>query len=169
MNTSEKFQNKMNLTVEQHHREIASKLVSLIRELERKLGKEKAHEIVSEWAECNSVNDIKGVMKSLEKAVNDFEDVKLLMRQWVKDLNENNMETVEITTETETDSICIVTDCIYAKVFDDLNASDIGYILYCKHDFAAAPVIHPRVGLRRSKTLMEGHDCCDFDYYWMPE
>jgi len=160
------FQNKMDITVYEHFKDKSSKLVSLIHELERVLGKDKAHEIVSDWAEKNAVNDVQTVVMSLDRQIESFDDVKLLLRQWVDALNKDNMEIVKITEETSTKSICIVTECIYAKVFNDLDAADIGYLLHCKQDFPATPAIHPNIKLRRSKTRMEEHDCCDFEYYW---
>ncbi|MHA2207732.1 MAG: L-2-amino-thiazoline-4-carboxylic acid hydrolase [Candidatus Thorarchaeota archaeon] len=160
------FQNKMDITVYEHFRDKSSKLVSLIRELEQVLGIDKAHEIVSNWAEKNAVNDVQSVIESLDKPIESFNDVKVLLRHWVDALVKDNMETVEITEETSTKSVCIVTDCIYAKVFNDIGAAEIGFLLHCKQDFPATPAIHPNMKLKRSKTLMENHDCCDFEYYW---
>ena len=160
------FDTKLDITVEQHHRTVAAKMISLIRTLEKEIGAERAHEIISNWAEQNSVNDVKGVIDKLKKPIESFEDVKILLRQWVQELNDNKIEVVEITEETSSKSVCTVTECIYAKVYNDLEASDLGYLLYCKHDFASAPHIHTKVGLNRTKTVMEGHDCCNFEYYW---
>jgi hypothetical protein len=156
----------MDITVYDHFKDRSLKLLSLVRELEHVLGKEKAHEIVSNWAERNAVNDVRQVVESLDKPIESFEDVKVLLRHWVDALVKDNMETVEIAEETSTKSVCNVTECIYAKVFNDLDAADIGYLLHCKHDFPATPAIHPNMKLKRSKTLMEKHDCCDFEYYW---
>jgi hypothetical protein len=75
------------------------------------------------------------------------------------------MEIVSITEETATKSVCIATECIYAKVFNSLDAADLGYLLHCKHDFATTPVVHPDLKLKRTKTLMQNDDCCDFVYY----
>ncbi len=160
-----KFDTKLDITVEQHHRALAGKMISLVRALEKELGVERAHDIISDWAEQNTINDVRGVIDNLNKPIESFEDVKVLLRQWVKELNDNNMEVVDITDETSTKSVCTVTECIYAKVYNDLEASDLGYLLYCKHDFASAPHIHPKVGLNRTKTVMEGHDCCNFEYF----
>ena len=121
---------------------------------------------MSDWAEKISVNNIKDVISAVEKPIDNFADVKVLLRQWVANLNENNMETVEITEETSSKSICYVSECIYADIFSDLDASDLGYLLYCKHDFATTPEIHPNLGLKRTKTLMQKHECCNFEYYW---
>jgi hypothetical protein len=160
------FQNKMDITVYEHFKDKSSKLVSFIRELEQVMGKDRAHEIVSDWAEKNAVSDVRSVVESLDRPIESFNDVKVLLRHWVDALNKDYMEVVEITEETSTKSICIVTECIYAKVFNDLDGADIGYLLHCKQDFPATPAIHPNMRLRRSKTLMEEHNCCDFEYYW---
>jgi hypothetical protein len=164
--THNKFQTKIDLTLEQYYRDIHEKLISFIRELERVLGKEQVHLLVSNWAEHNSVDNIEEVIAAVEKPIENFDDVKILLRKWVCDLNESDMETVEITEESSSKSICYVSECIYAKVFNDLDAPDLGYLLYCKHDFATTPKIHPNLGLKRTKTLMQKHDCCDFEYYW---
>jgi hypothetical protein len=164
--THDKFETKIELTMVQYYHDIHTKLVSLIRKLEQVLGKKKAHQIVSDWAEQNSIKNLKKVIAAFEKPPENFEDIKGLLRNWVADLNENNMETVEITEETSTKSVCYVSECIYAKVFNDLEAPDLGYLLYCKHDFSTTPEIHPSLGLKRTKTLMQKHDCCDFEYYW---
>ena len=167
--TQGKFETKIELTLAQYYRDMHTKLVSFIRELEQVLGKEQAHQLVSDWAENNSVSNIKEVIASVETPIENFDDVKALLHQWVDDLNENNMETVEITKETSTKSICDVSECIYAKIFNDLDAPDLGYLLFCKHDFTTTPEIHPSLGLKRTKTLMQNDDCCDFEYYWKVE
>lgn len=166
MTESPKFKKKMDITVEQHHKAIATKLVSFVRWLEDKLGKEKAHEVFSDWAENESVESVRELIRKREEPIEAFEEVKVLMREWIRDINENNLEDVSITEETATSSTCMVDACIHAKVFRDIDAADIGYLLYCKHDFAAAPAIHPKVALKRTKTLMEGDEFCDFVYYW---
>ncbi len=164
--TPDKFQTKVQMTLEEFHTATHEKLVSLIREMERVLGRERAHQIVSDWAERNAINDIKSVIASQKKPPETFEDVKVLLKEWVEDLNTNNMETVSIVEETDTKSVCIVDECIYGTVFNKLDAADIGYLLYCKHDFATTPEIHPNLGLKREKTVMQKDDCCDFEYYW---
>jgi hypothetical protein len=164
--TQDKFETKIELTLEHYYRDMHAKLVSFIRYLEGTLGKEQAYQLVLEWAEQNSINSIREVIAASKQHSENFEDVKALLRQWVADLNENNMETVEIMEETSTESICFVSECIYARIFQELDAEDLGYLLYCKHDFATTPEIHPRLGLKRTKTLMQKHDCCDFEYYW---
>jgi len=54
-----------------------------------------------------------------------------------------------------------VTECLWAKIFRERNAADLGYATLCHGDFADAGAAHPKLRLERSKTLMQGHDCCD--------
>ncbi|MFO7835989.1 MAG: L-2-amino-thiazoline-4-carboxylic acid hydrolase [Candidatus Thorarchaeota archaeon] len=164
--SNSKFEHQMDITVEEHFEAIASQLVSLVRALEKSLGEQRAHQMVSDWAERQAVEDVRSIVEELDEPIQNFEDVKLLLHQWVNDLNKNNIEEVTITEEDETKSLCMVTQCVHARVFEKLDATEIGYLLHCKQDFPATPAIHPDVRLRRSKTLMQGEDCCDFEYYW---
>jgi hypothetical protein len=58
------------------------------------------------------------------------------------------------------------TECLWATTFREVNASDIGYAAICYPDYASASAFNPKIKLIRSTTLMEGHDCCDFQYIW---
>jgi predicted ArsR family transcriptional regulator len=57
------------------------------------------------------------------------------------------------------------TKCPYADVFKMLGATEWGYRLYCATDLSLVKGFNENIGFRRSKTLMEGHDCCDHFYY----
>ncbi len=59
-----------------------------------------------------------------------------------------------------------VTECLWAKTFRDKNAADIGYATVCHGDFTEATAYHPKLKLKRTKTLMQGHDCCNHRWTW---
>jgi hypothetical protein len=54
--------------------------------------------------------------------------------------------------------------CLWAEVFRSLDASDIGYWI-CQGDGPVATAFNPQIHFQRTKTLMEGHDCCDHVYF----
>lgn len=164
--TDDKFSAKMDITVEQYVHDTHEKLISLIREFEKLLGKDRCHEIISEWAARESVSGVKALVAAEKKPVRSFQDVKKLLAKWVTQLDNDNRESVKIAREDSTQSYAHVGACVLAKVLRNMNAADIGYLLYCKHDFAGANAIHSSVALKREKTLMQGDDCCDFLYYW---
>jgi hypothetical protein len=67
---------------------------------------------------------------------------------------------------TETSVRTKFTECLWATTFREVNASDIGYAAICYPDYASASAFNPKIRLIRPTTLMEGHDCCDFQYVW---
>ena len=68
----------------------------------------------------------------------------------------------------DTDNVLEVryTECIYADIFREENAQDIGYAAFCHGDFAIFPALDSRITLIRTKTLMQGDDCCNHQFIW---
>ena len=56
-----------------------------------------------------------------------------------------------------------VKDCQYAKMMAELNATDLGFLIVCQGDFAAA--YRSGMELTRSQTKMQGFSHCDFRYH----
>jgi hypothetical protein len=54
--------------------------------------------------------------------------------------------------------------CKFADYFKELNEPELGKILMCDFDYYIAEIGKPIVELTRTKTIMEGADCCDFRY-----
>ena len=57
-----------------------------------------------------------------------------------------------------------VTKCLYARTVRDMDAADLGYQWICSNDYVIAETLHPKIMLTRTKTLMQGDDCCEFHY-----
>ena len=57
-----------------------------------------------------------------------------------------------------------VKKCLWAKVFRDANAADIGYAMICYPDYAVARGLNPKLKLIRAKSLMQGGDSCVLRY-----
>lgn len=60
-----------------------------------------------------------------------------------------------------------ITECLWAKTFRDADAADIGYASICHPDFAMTEGYNPKLKLVRTKTLMQGDDCCN--HCWVME
>lgn len=60
-----------------------------------------------------------------------------------------------------------ITECLWAKTFREAGAADIGYACICHPDYAVAEGFNPKMKLIRTKTLMQGHDCCN--HRWVVE
>ena len=76
---------------------------------------------------------------------------------------------MEVVERSPNRSVSNIRKCIWAETFRSLGAADIGYLWECKQDYVLASTIHPRFKMKRTKTLMQGDDCCDFTWYWEEE
>jgi predicted ArsR family transcriptional regulator len=61
-----------------------------------------------------------------------------------------------------------VTKCTLADLCRELGCEDWGYHLYCMSDYGIVEGFNPEIEFKRTKTLMEGDDCCDH-FYCMKE
>jgi len=57
-----------------------------------------------------------------------------------------------------------VKKCLWAKVFREGDAGDIGYAMVCYPDYAVARALNPKLKLIRTNTLMQGDDSCMLRY-----
>lgn len=57
-----------------------------------------------------------------------------------------------------------VTRCRYAELYESLGIAELGTTLSCARDFALIKGFNPNITLKRTQTLMEGADFCDFRY-----
>jgi hypothetical protein len=63
------------------------------------------------------------------------------------------------------DELCFnVTSCKYAQMYEKLGIKELGCILSCNRDFSFIEGFNPDIELIRTKTIMEGHEYCDFRY-----
>ncbi len=74
--------------------------------------------------------------------------------------------TMEIVEDTDKAFELKVTECIWASVFLQAKAGEIGYAAVCFGDYAWAQGFNAKIKLVRDKTLMQGHEFCNHRYVW---
>ena len=57
-----------------------------------------------------------------------------------------------------------VTECRYAKFYNQIGAPELGFLLTCSADFSHAEGFGADVQLTRTQTIMQGASHCDFRY-----
>jgi hypothetical protein len=159
-----KFQEELELTYEQYFRSSVEDAVELANAFEHVLGRDKALEIIKKWTEKSVTEAVKNQM--VKKPIKSFEDFKSLRKEQEQSSGWKHMLTMTHPEETSKKFSYNITECLWAKVFKDLNATDLGYILKCSHDFTMARAYHPKLRLKRTKTLMQGDSFCNHIYYW---
>lgn len=78
----------------------------------------------------------------------------------------NHVLTFTIVEDTEKIFEKKIIECLFAKTFREANASDIGYATSCYSDYGFVEGFNPKIRLTRTKTLMQGDDCCHFRWVW---
>jgi L-2-amino-thiazoline-4-carboxylic acid hydrolase len=58
-----------------------------------------------------------------------------------------------------------VTRCKFAEMYRRLDMEELGPILSCGRDAAMIEGFNPEIAFRRTQTLMEGAEYCDFRYH----
>lgn len=58
-----------------------------------------------------------------------------------------------------------VTECVWAAVFREASlGGEIGHAAVCNMDYYWPPAFNANFKMERTKTLMQGHDCCNHRY-----
>ncbi|MDZ7314471.1 MAG: L-2-amino-thiazoline-4-carboxylic acid hydrolase [candidate division KSB1 bacterium] len=88
------------------------------------------------------------------------EDADCRKRFWSRTLTTQRIEATPKSYEMK------VTECLWAQAFREADAADLGFAAICHADEAIAASFDPRLKLTRTKTLMNGDDCCHFRWVW---
>ena len=150
-----KFNKKVGWTYEQVYGFRAMLFADRLNRISNYLGREKLIEALKKSTEdyFSSVETYK-----LENTLQDF------VKPFYKDPSYKAILTFEVIENREDLFSWRVTECLNAKVFRELNAADIGYAALCHGDEAWVRAYNPKIQFSRTKTLMEGNDCCDHCY-----
>ncbi|MFO7791418.1 MAG: L-2-amino-thiazoline-4-carboxylic acid hydrolase [Candidatus Saliniplasma sp.] len=155
---------KMNITYEAYFRSIFGTIVEMFGLLEEEVGREEALKRISKFSDEKSVENRKRIIES--KDIQNFEDFKKVYKEELSSPPLKDCLSYEVKKDSDTRFKFDVHRCLWAEIFKQLDASDIGYEVSCKPDLEVAPIYHPNVELKRTKTLMQGDDHCDFEYIW---
>ncbi len=154
---SKKTQKKFSITCEQYFKDKYDYYIEFMKKFSQYMDKKTVLSMIKKALDENN-QSIKPNMEA--KSVQGFANSMLENRVYKMCLD---LETLELT-----DNIfeLKVTNCLWAKTFRAKDAGDIGYATMCHGDFSSAAAYNPKLKLERTKTLMEGHECCNFRFIW---
>ena len=132
----------------------------LLRGLEREIGSEKLTAMLK-----RIIDDLAG-KQAAEQAKKLGRNDLAAFTQELREPNSffQNLLTFEIIEDTPQALETRVTECLWAKTYREANAGDLGYVLTCYGDYAAAQGFNPKMRMIRTKTLMKGDDFCNHRY-----
>lgn len=137
----------------------AQVLVPLVRALQAELGEARANALVREslgalyrqygeaWWQAQGAGELE---EKVAAAFTKFAEGDALQYEILK----QTPEALELN----------VTECRYAKFYQELGAPELGFLLTCSSDFPFVEGFGADVQLTRTQTIMQGADHCDFRY-----
>ncbi len=136
-------------------------MIPVLKELRRDIGREKLLPMLQGAASRAAVENIsktapKPPNNTLAAYAPDMADYF-----WSHVLTMDWIERTDVTVEIR------VTRCLWAETFRGADAADIGYATICHPDFAATTAYNPKIRMTRTRTLMQGFDCCN--HRWVLE
>lgn len=145
--------------------------IPMMQELAVRIGREKLVEMVKEatgvyWGQLARNYAQRIQKRDLDAFIGwdtldpPIEDAERRKRFWAHALTIQGIEATPKSLEIK------INECLWAQTFREVNAADLGFASICYGDEAMAAAFDPRLKLTRTKTLMNGDDCCHFRWVW---
>ena len=160
--TKHKFDNPFDrpLTYRQFFSVRYGEFIQLAKALEKEMGQEKLLDFLKKKTQAQLFNV--GQQQAKRSPDNSFQTYITTF----KDPGYDKTLTKQVVEDTDKAFELKVTECIWASVFLQAKAGEIGYAAVCYGDYAWAEGFNPKIKLIRDKTLMQGHDYCNHRYVW---
>jgi hypothetical protein len=135
-----------------------NKYIGILKHLEKDIGKQRCLELLKKASYADNV--------ALGKRLSSRIDSMKTFAGPFRDENSGVGQTIirEIIEDNETTFEMKITECLTEVVFRKANALDLGYACVCHADFGLPEGLDIDIKLIRTKTLMQGHDCCNHRY-----
>lgn len=156
------FDSELPLTMRQYYARSGRNDIVLFNIFAEAFGKKKVIALLKEHTYNRAKRN--GERFRRRKGTNDFETFKTRFigpgsyteRLIVAEIIENSKNVLELK----------ATECVIAEAYLKENAGDYGYAYNCWGDHCWQDGYNKKIKLIRDKTLMQGHDCCNFKYVW---
>ena len=135
----------------------AGVLIPMVQAFQRVLGKEQANEIVREVI-------VELARRDGERWAQQFgRDLAAMEQVCGVGASGGSLEIEQIRKSSERLDFN-VTRCKYAELYKERDLPELGYLFHCNRDFAMVEGFSPTLKLKRTQTIMEGGDYCDFRF-----
>jgi len=155
-----KFQKEMEdpLTYKQWAQQRNMRYIGILKHLQNDIGKQKLLELLKKASYADNVmlgKKISDRITNMEIFVAPFRNESSRVGHTiVREIIEDNQKVFEMK----------ITQCLTEEVFREAEALDLGYACVCHADFGLPEGMELKIKLTRTKTLMQGHNCCNHRY-----
>lgn len=140
----------------------ANALMPNLKAIAEEIGKDQTIEILKKSAEERAIKDGENMAKETNNPSLDN------YNGWARNPDSfwQHVVTYSIVEDTPKAFEFKITECLWAKTLREAKGEDFGYAIICNPDFDHASGYSPQLKLTRTKTLMQGDDCCNHRYTW---
>lgn len=146
------------MTVEEAIRFAYGNNIPMYKSLAKELGKEKLLKMLEKATAEKITQEIESVAKDMP--VRDMAHFSQFLKAYLASPPFNTALKNQITEESEKVVEVTHSKCLFAEIFREMDASDIGYALECAASDTAAKAFNPNMKATIPKCLMKGDDCC---------
>ena len=141
-------------------REIQAPIVSsLIQGFAEEIGSDKTIEVAKKVIRKDATES--GKKLAQEYSGNSMSELSKIVKEvWAKD----GAMKIQIIRQNDNELFFDVTHCGYSQMYEMMGIKELGFILSCSRDFPFMEGFNSEIELTRTKTIMEGAECCDFRY-----
>ena len=140
-------------------REIEAEVIApLIRAFAAEIGEERARQIAGDALKKIAFSQGKAAAAKFGDGLESLK--KNCLSAW----NKCGELSIEAVNDSEDEYSFNVRRCEYAELYEKLGCRDLGSVISCARDFAFIEGFDRNIEFKRTKTLMDGGDCCDFCY-----
>jgi hypothetical protein len=157
------FKQKTGMTVEETYRfALQHGRIGQLKWLAKEIGKEKFIEMLKQYAVEETELVMTKVVQNMRKR--DLGMLKIMMKNY--NVPYNYTRVTEIVEDTDKVYEVHHSECIYAKLYREEDAADIGYAMVC-HDYETVySTFNPKIKFSNPKNLMKGDDVCIERLVW---
>ncbi len=138
-------------------REIEALMVKpFLDEFEKEIGHEKTYQIVRQVIHDIAFKEGQEYAEMFGR--NDLQAIRMQMEPW----SSNGALKLKWTGDGEKHLREDVLECQYVKMYERIGMKDLGAILSCGRDEPFYEGMNSKIGMTRTRTLMENGECCDF-------
>lgn len=136
----------------------AGVIVPLIRAFAAEIGEERARRIAGDALKKIAFAQGKAASEKFGKGI------VSLKANCISVWNKGGELGIEAVKDSKEECSFNVRRCAYAEMYEKLGCRDLGSVISCARDFAFIEGFDKDIEFKRTKTLMDGGDCCDFCY-----
>ena len=134
-------------------------IVPVIKSVSQRIGKDEALAILKKVNQQEAFQ--RGQNMTRKEGQNGIEELVKDVASW----GEGGIWEMDVLEQTTKSYFFNVFRCPYYEKYKELGLEEFGVEFSCCRDEPFARGFNPQLKLVRTKTIMEGADCCDFRYY----